>query len=56
MLPGTISTRVSQDAITIVTRLINNTVGDAIAELIQNARRAGATVLDLATSEHDERT
>src|SRR3546814_13522389 len=56
MLPRTISTSISQDAITKVTRLFNNTIGDVVAELIQNARRAGASLLELTTSEHKGRT
>lgn len=56
MLPRTISTSISQDAITKVTRLFNNTIGDVLAELIQNARRAGASLLELTTSEHNGRT
>src|SRR3546814_11647618 len=38
------------------TRLVNNTIGDVLAELIQNARRAGASLLELTTSEHNGRT
>src|SRR3546814_11058540 len=43
-------------SITKVTRLFNNTIGDVLAELIQNARRAGASLLALTTSEHNGRT
>src|SRR3546814_3922506 len=56
MSPRTISTSISQDAISKVTRLFNNTIGDVLAELIQNARRAGASLLELTTSEHNGRT
>lgn len=51
--PATIHTSVSQQAITKVTRLFNGTIDDVLNELLQNARRAGATnvvieTLDLA--------
>jgi hypothetical protein len=46
-LPATIRTSVSQHAITKVTRLFNNGVGDVLSELLQNARRAGATRVDI---------
>jgi len=38
----TIEARVSQSAITKVTRLFNGTIADVLQELLQNARRAGA--------------
>ena len=54
MLPQTISTRVSQDAIGKVTRLFNNTIDDVLAELFQNARRAGASRVTLETRIEDD--
>lgn len=39
---ATIEARVSQSAITKVTRLFNGTIADVLQELLQNARRAGA--------------
>ncbi len=53
MLPQTISTCVSQDAMKKVTRLFNNTIEDVLAELIQNARRAGASAITLETRTED---
>lgn len=47
--PSTIRTSVSQQAITKVTRLFNGTVGDVLNELLQNARRAGATNVAIET-------
>ena len=49
-LPTTIRTTVSQSAITRVSRLFNGTASDVLAELFQNARRAGATCLKLETT------
>lgn len=54
MLPQTISTCVSQDAMKKVTRLFNNTIEDVLAELIQNARRAGASAITLETRTEDD--
>ncbi|MDB5580824.1 MAG: ATP-binding protein [Bradyrhizobium sp.] len=48
-LPSTIRTAVSQAAITKVTRLFNGSVGDVLNELLQNARRAGASRIDIET-------
>lgn len=48
-LPATIRTSVSQQAITKVTRLFNGTLADVLNELLQNARRAGATAVHLET-------
>ena len=42
-LPNVIHSQVDPAAITKVTRLFNNTLGTMLAELVQNARRAGAT-------------
>lgn len=50
-LPTTIRTTVAQEAITKVTRLFNGTIGDVLNELLQNARRAGATTIAIET--HD---
>src|SRR3546814_3151517 len=44
----------SSDLVTKVTRLFNNTLGDILSELIQNARRAGASAVDLKVIEADE--
>ncbi|CCW17322.1 hypothetical protein EBBID32_16610 [Sphingobium indicum BiD32] len=46
-LPTAIRSQVDPAAITKVTRLFNNTLGDVLTELIQNARRAGASLVDL---------
>ena len=46
-LPAIIRSEIDPAAIAKVTRLFNNTLGDVLAELLQNARRAGATVVDL---------
>ncbi|MDE8650585.1 ATP-binding protein [Novosphingobium album (ex Liu et al. 2023)] len=54
-LPTVIRSRVDPAAITKVTRLFNNTLGDILTELIQNARRAGATVIDLDVAEAEGR-
>ena len=50
-LPAFIQSQVDPAAITKVTRLFNNTLGDILDELIQNARRAGATRVDLTSAE-----
>ena len=42
-LPTVVHSQVDPAAITKVTRLFNNTLGSILTELIQNARRAGAT-------------
>uniref|UniRef100_UPI0005BE95D8 ATP-binding protein n=1 Tax=Sphingobium xenophagum TaxID=121428 RepID=UPI0005BE95D8 len=44
-------TRVSPEAISKVTRIFNGTLDDIFTELFQNARRAGATRVDV-TAEH----
>lgn len=49
--PTTIRSQVDPTAVTKVTRLFNNSIGDVLAELVQNARRAGASMVDLRTSE-----
>lgn len=48
-LPMTIRTSVAQAAITKVGRLFNGTVTDVLGELLQNARRAGATMVAIET-------
>lgn len=52
-LPAQIHSQVDPAAVTKVTRLFNNTIGDILCELIQNARRAGATGVDLNLIETD---
>ena len=47
--PASIRARVHDGAIDRVTRFFNATLADAFVELIQNARRAGATRLDVVT-------
>ena len=44
---------VAQDAISKVTRLFNASLDDIFAELIQNARRAGASSISIDQVEHD---
>src|SRR3546814_16017486 len=53
-LPTVIHSRVDPAAVTKVTRLFNTTLGDILSELIQNARRAGASAVDLKVIEADE--
>lgn len=48
-LPSTIRTSVSQAAITKVTRLFNGSAKDVLTELLQNARRAGASSVSIET-------
>jgi hypothetical protein len=53
--PSTVvHSQVDPAAITKVTRLFN-TLGSILTELIQNARRAGATTVDLDVAEADDR-
>ena len=47
--PASIRARVHDGAIDRVTRFFNSSVADAAVELIQNARRSGATRLDIVT-------
>lgn len=49
--PTVIRSQVDPVAVTKVTRLFNNTIGDVLAELIQNARRAGASRVELRVTE-----
>jgi len=51
--PATIRTSVSQQAITKVTRLFNGTIADVLNELLQNARRAGATAVAIELLDPD---
>ncbi|AMK23266.1 MULTISPECIES: ATP-binding protein [Sphingomonadaceae] len=53
MLPSTISARVSQDAITKVTRLFNGTITDVLNEMLQNSRRARSTGIDVDIAQFD---
>src|SRR3546814_9257723 len=55
-LPATINSQVDPAAVTRVTRLFNNTLGDILSELIQNARRAGASAVDLKVIRSEEHT
>jgi hypothetical protein len=52
-LPTVVHSQVDPAAITKVTRLFNNTLGSILTELIQNARRAGATTVDLDVEADD---
>ena len=52
-LPAVIHSQADPAAITKVTRLFNNTLDDILIELVQNARRAGASLIDLTTNESD---
>ncbi|PBN42954.1 ATP-binding protein [Sphingobium sp. D43FB] len=53
-LPSVVRSQVDRAAVTKVTRLFNNTIGDVLAELIQNARRATATSVMLQTSQVED--
>ena len=53
-LPAVIHSQVDPSAVTKVTRLFNNTIGDVLFELIQNSRRAGATQVDLTVLSIDD--
>lgn len=46
-LPATIHTSVGQSMISRVTRFYNNSASDALIEILQNSRRAGATRVDI---------
>ena len=56
-LPATVQTAVSAAALAKVGRLFNGTARDALVELLQNARRAGATrvTVDIAGEAEDAR-
>lgn len=49
MLPATISTSVAPETINKVSRLFNGSVTDILHELLQNARRAGASTVAVST-------
>lgn len=55
-LPATIRAVVDPQAITRVTRLFNGTLADVLNELNQNARRAGATRVEVETHRDGEHT
>ena len=50
MLPATIATSVAPETIAKVGRLFNGSAHDVLSELLQNARRAGATAIVISTS------
>lgn len=50
MLPATIATSVAPETIAKVGRLFNGSVHDVLNELLQNARRAGATTITITTA------
>lgn len=50
-IPSTIQTSVAQAAITKVTRLFNGSIKDVLTELLQNARRAGASQVEIEVVE-----
>lgn len=52
MLPATIATSVAPETIAKVGRLFNGSAHDVLSELLQNARRAGATTIAISTSGH----
>lgn len=52
--PFTLQASVSKDAIAKVTRLFNASLDDILAELLQNARRSGATRIEIDQFDHDE--
>lgn len=54
-LPSTIHASVGQSLIGKVSRLFNNGVADVLAELLQNARRAGASEVDIDVVETEDR-
>ncbi len=51
LLPATIRARVHEDAISRVTRFFNATTVETLNELFQNARRAGATRVDVTVAD-----
>lgn len=50
MLPATIETGVAPETISKVGRLFNGSAHDVLSELLQNARRAGASVVAITTT------
>ncbi|MCY4114876.1 MAG: ATP-binding protein, partial [Chloroflexi bacterium] len=55
LLPATIRARVHEDAISRVTRFFNATTVETLNELFQNARRAGATKVDVTIADGEVR-
>ena len=55
LLPATIRARVHEDAISRVTRFFNATTIETLNELFQNARRAGATRVDVSIADGEVR-
>ena len=55
LLPSTIRARVHDDAISRVTRFFNATTVETLNELFQNARRAGATRVDVTIADGEVR-
>ena len=55
LLPATIRARVHDDAISRVTRFFNATTIETLNELFQNARRAGATRVDVSIADGEVR-
>jgi hypothetical protein len=55
IFPTTIKTTVGQSLITKIGRFFNGSVSDCLAEIIQNSRRAGATRIDIARIEKNDR-
>ncbi len=55
LLPTTIRARVHEDAISRVTRFFNATTVETLNELFQNARRAGATRVDVTIADGEVR-
>lgn len=53
--PATIKTTVGQSLITKIGRFFNGTVSDCLTETIQNSRRAGATHIEIAKIEKNDR-
>lgn len=55
ILPTTIRARVHEDSITRVTRFFDATTGETLSELFQNARRAGASRVDVTIANGEVR-
>lgn len=55
LLPATVRARVHEDAISRVTRFFNATTVETLNELFQNARRAGATRVDVTIADGEVR-
>ena len=54
-LPATIKARVHKDALSRVTRFFNATMSQILTEMLQNARRSGATLVDIRTGPDETR-